>query len=119
MLKFVMRTLLAALMLLAGVLHFTRPEPFASIVPAFLPFPFALVYISGAFELLGGIGLMVPWTSRFSAWGLIALFIAVFPANVYMAVYNIPINGEHYPVGSWVRLPMQFVLIAWAYWFTK
>ncbi len=77
-----------------GGLHFKDPEIFASIVPDYLPWPVALVYISGVFEILGGIGLMVPRVSRWAAWGLIALYIAVFPANLHMAIHNIPIRGE-------------------------
>ena len=119
MLKEFMRGLLTLLMLTAGTLHFTRPDNFCRIVPAWLPNPLALVYISGVFEILGGIGLWVPRVSWLSAWGLIALYIAVFPANVNMAINNIAINGETYPIGSWVRLPMQLLLIVWAYWFTK
>lgn len=119
MLKLGLRILLALLMLFAGVYHFRKPQTFASIVPAYLPYPLALVYISGVFEILGGIGLLVPLTSRWAAWGLVALFIAVFPANVNMAIHNIPINGESYPIGSWVRLPLQGLLILWAWWYTK
>lgn len=119
MLKLVMRGLLALLMLTAGTLHFLRPNTFVQIVPNYLPYPMALVYISGVFEILGGIGLMVPLTTHFSAWGLIALFVAVFPANLHMAINNVPVNGEYYPIASWVRLPFQILLIWWAYWFTK
>ncbi len=119
MLKLVLRGLLALLMVTAGVFHFLRPSVFASIVPKYLPWPLALVYISGVFEILGGIGLMIPLTSRWAAWGLIALFVAVFPANINMAVNTIAIQGETYPVASWVRLPLQAVLIVWAWWYTK
>jgi uncharacterized membrane protein len=119
MLKLALRVLLALLMVFAGVYHFRKPDTFASIVPKVLPWPVALVYISGVFEILGGIGLLVPFSSRWAAWGLVALFIAVFPANINMAIHNIPINGEAYPIGSWVRLPLQGLLILWAWWFTK
>ena len=71
------------------------------------------------FEILGGIGLMIPFVSVAAAWGLIALFIAVFPANIYMAIHNIKVEGipQIQPL-YWARLPLQFVLIAWAYWYT-
>ena len=105
-------------MLTAGVLHFKWTAVFASIVPSVLPGPVALVYISGVIEILLGVGLLVPHLSRWAAWGLILLFIAVFPANINMAVNNIPINGQTYPLVYWLRLPVQGVLIAWAYWFT-
>ena len=117
--KVFFRILLSALVVFAGVLHFVHPEPFVAIVPAFLPAPLALVYISGFFEILGGIGLQIPRVQRAAAWGLVALFIAVFPANVYMAIYHVPFNGAVYPIMGWVRLPLQAVLVYWAYVFTK
>jgi uncharacterized membrane protein len=119
MLKTLSRALLALLVITAGIFHFLRPQPFVSIVPNYLPRPLALVYISGFFEILGGIGLLIPRTRRWAAWGLIALFIAVFPANINMAVNQIPLNGVVYPAGNWLRLPLQGALIAWAYWHAK
>lgn len=114
-----LRVLLAVLMVGAGILHFVIPVPFIKIVPGFLPFPAALVYISGVAEILLGIGLLVPGVRSLSAWGLVALFIAVYPANINMAVNHIQIGNI--PDAWWVhaiRLPFQFVLIAWAYWYT-
>lgn len=118
--KEILRVVLAVCVAVAGVLHFAVPEPFVKIVPDALPEPRAIVYISGVFEILGGLGLLVPPVSRRVAWGLIALFIAVFPANINMAVNNIHIDGI--PDSPWfqaVRLPFQAVLIAWAYWYTR
>ncbi|MGB5548045.1 MAG: DoxX family protein [Polyangiales bacterium] len=112
--------LLALLMIAVGALHFARPKPFVRIVPDFLPAPLALVYISGFFEILGGIGLLVPATRPWAAWGLIALYVAVFPANIYMLTHNISLNPKK-PIprwALWLRLPLQFLFIAWAYWFT-
>jgi uncharacterized membrane protein len=103
-----------------GALHFAKPEPFVKIVPSYLPYHLELVYASGFFEILWGIGLLIPAVSRAAAWGLIALFIAVFPANINQAVNNIPIEGiPHNQILYWVRLPFQAVLIAWAWWFTR
>jgi uncharacterized membrane protein len=118
--KTVLRLLLAGLMVLVGVQHFRDPEPFVRIVPSALPAPRLLVYLSGVFEILGGVGLLVPRTRRAAAWGLIALFVAVFPANVNMAFNDIPM-GDHPvpPVLLWLRLPLQAVFIAWAWWFTR
>jgi uncharacterized membrane protein len=113
------RWLLAAFMTFTGTMHFVRPQPFVDIVLSFLPYPLALVYISGFFEVLFGVGLLIPRFSRHAAWGLIALYIAVFPANVNMAVNQLPFMGTVYPVGNWLRLPFQLVLILWAYWLTK
>ena len=117
MLKPLLRTLLAAIMIAAGALHYLAPERFVPIVPAALPQPLALVYISGFFEILGGAGLLLPRTRRIAAFGLIALFIAVFPANVNMAVHGIGFDGPRWVL--WARLPLQAVLILWAWWFTR
>ena len=112
--------LLSLAMVAVGILHFVRPEPFARIVPPYLPAPYALVYLSGFFEILGGLGLLYPPTRPYAAWGLIALYIAVFPANLYMAMNNIPLGDKPMsPAMLWGRLPIQLVLIAWAYWFTR
>jgi uncharacterized membrane protein len=117
----ILRVVLAIGMIAVGVQHFLNPEPFVRIVPAALPAPRALVYISGVFEILGGIGLLVPRLRRASAWGLIALYIAVFPANVNMAVNRIALDeGPPLPTWAlWLRLPLQAVLIAWAFWITR
>ncbi len=115
-----LRYVLAAFMVVAGTLHWLTPDPFVKIVPAFLPYPLALVYISGFFEILGGIGLLVPRVSQLAAWGLVALFIAVFPANINMAVNRISLDGiPDSDLLRWGRLPLQGVLIAWAWWYTK
>lgn len=108
-------------MVAIGVGHFVRPQPFVDIVPDYLPSPLALVYVSGVFEVLGGLGLLYPPTRRFSAWGLIALYLAVFPANIHMAVHQITPTGTT-PLPSWApwaRLPLQALLIAWAYRYTR
>lgn len=120
LLKSVARGLLAAGMILVGVRHFTHPDGFVAIVPGYLPWPLALVYVSGFFEVLGGAGLLIPATRRWAAWGLVALYVAVFPANVNMAIHHLPFNGEPVPPWLlWLRLPLQGVLIAWAYWMTR
>jgi uncharacterized membrane protein len=114
------RGILAVSMVLAGILHFVQPEPFIRIVPGFLPAPAVLVYTSGAIEVLLGLGLLVSATRRVSAWGLFILFIAVYPANLNMAFNSIKIDGV--PDAWWfhaIRLPFQFVLLAWAYGLTR
>jgi uncharacterized membrane protein len=118
-LKSVLKAVLSLFMVTAGILHFATPDPFIKIVPGFLPFPAALVYISGVIEIALGIGLMVPNTQVLSAWGLIALFVAVYPANLNMAFNHIQLGSL--PDAWWVhaiRLPLQGVLIAWAYGYT-
>ncbi|MBD2560919.1 MULTISPECIES: DoxX family protein [Nostoc] len=118
--KETLRVVLAICIIVVGVTHFLVPEEYAKIVPPQLPYPLGLVYLSGFYEILGGIGLLVPPVSQAAAWGLLALFIAVYPANINMAVNLIKI--EHIPNSPWlhvVRLPLQAVLIAWAWWYTK
>lgn len=100
-----------------GVSHFTNPGPFIGIVPAFLPAPAALVAISGVAEIAGGVGLLVPPLRTWAGWGLIALLIAVFPANINMAVNKLPFGGKVMPEWAlWLRLPLQPALMAWIWW---
>ena len=118
--KEILRVILSVSIIVVGITHFVKPEQYVRIVPPQLPYPFELVYISGFFEILGGIGLLIPFVSVAAAWGLIALFIAVFPANINLAINNIPIEGiPHDPFLYWARLPFQAVLIAWAWWYTR
>jgi uncharacterized membrane protein len=115
-----LRVMLAICIIIVGSLHFAVPDPFVKIVPDYLPNHLALVYISGFFEILGGIGILVPPVSQAAAWGLLVLFIAVFPANINMAINAIDLPGI--PDSSllrWGRLPLQAVLIAWAWWYTR
>ncbi|MCW5314408.1 DoxX family membrane protein [Nostoc sp. KVJ3] len=118
--KEILRVILGISIIVVGVTHFVIAEPYVKIMPPQLPYPLGLVYLSGFYEILGGIGLLVPPVSQAAAWGLIALFIAVYPANINMAVNHIQL--EHIPNSPWVhiiRLPFQAVLIVWAWWYTK
>jgi uncharacterized membrane protein len=117
-LKDISRWLYGLFFIAAGVNHFVNTPFYVSIIPPYLPWPVALVYISGVAEIgLGGLLLFERW-SRLAAWGLIALLLAVFPANIHMALHP-----ELYPwassLGLWLRLPLQSALIAWAYWYTR
>jgi uncharacterized membrane protein len=117
LLRTVFRWLLALLFVFVGVLHFVRTGFFTQIVPPYLPWPLALVYISGFFEILGGCGILIPRLRRAAGWGLIALLVAVFPANIHMAVYDVHVDGKAIaPAVLWGRLPFQFVFIAWVWW---
>jgi len=126
-LKTVATVALAAFFISAGIGHFVYAEFLESIVPSWLPFPSALQYIAGVAELAGGFGLLIPKTRVWAAWGLVALLIAVFPANVDMALNPHPwphapafLNlDEPDPAALWFRLPIQGVFIAWAWWLTR
>ena len=108
----------------AGVLHFVVPELYIQIVPPIFPTALALVYLSGLAEIAVGIGLLIPRTRHHAAWATVALLVAIFPANVYMATHGVVIEGL--PGGGdpsgfvrWGRLPLQGVLILWALWYTR
>jgi uncharacterized membrane protein len=118
--KEILRGVLSIAMIIVGTTHFTHTEQFVRIVPPQLPAPAALVYVSGVFEILGGVGILIPWVSVAAAWGLIALFVAVFPANINQAINSIAIDGiPDHPLLYWFRLPFQAVFIAWAWWYTQ
>jgi len=110
------------LYVVAGVLHFVVPDLYAQIIPPFLPAPLALVYLSGVAEIAVGVGVLIPRTRRYAAWATIALLVAIFPANVYMATSMVVVEGiggsDPSPLIRWGRLPLQGVLILWAYWYT-
>jgi uncharacterized membrane protein len=118
--KRALRWLLAAFMTLAGLNHFISPAVYVGMMPAVLPAPLALVYISGVAEIAGGVGLLHPRTRKLAAWGLVALFVAVLPANINMLVNKLPLGEHPVPVWAlWARLPLQLVFIVWAYLFTR
>lgn len=111
-----LRLALMALMVFAGVSHFVQPAFFTVMVPPQLPSPLALVLLSGAAEVALGLALLHPRLRHRASQGLIALYVAVFPANVYMALAEIPLLGvPTQPWMLWARLPLQAVFIAWAY----
>ncbi len=103
-------------MVTAGTLHFLNPAFYVTIMPPYLPFHLELVYLSGVFEIALGVLLLVSALSRFAAWGIFALLIAVFPANVYLYQHQelLPASA----VLHLLRLPLQFVFLLWAYWHT-
>ncbi|HWO01917.1 MAG TPA: MauE/DoxX family redox-associated membrane protein, partial [Blastocatellia bacterium] len=116
--KAILKYLLAVFFVFGGVNHFRDPAFYLTMMPPYLPWHSPLVYISGIFEILLGLMLMIPKLTRIAAWGLILLLIAIFPANIYMA--------QHAELFPWtnqtallIRLPIQLVLILWAYWFTR
>lgn len=100
----------------AGFNHLINPKTYLTIMPPYIPAHQFMVTLSGIAEIVLGIGLLFPVTRSLSAWGLILLLVAVFPANVYMVTSS---RFRKFPLWlRWVRLPLQGVLIWWAYQFT-
>ena len=106
-----------------GIQHFIDPvDPFLYIIPpALQSIGLELVYISGYFEIVLGVLLLIPQTRKIAAYGLILLLIAVYPANLYLAFYELPqkLTGYYSFIVSWIRLPMQFMFLGIAYWHSK
>ena len=101
-----------------GIDHFINPDFYLSIMPPAFPLHAEAVYISGFFEILGGICVLIPSLRKLAGWGLVALLVSVYPANIYMAI-----NPEAFPEISigllYFRLPLQFLFIYWAYSITR
>ena len=109
-----LRWLAVIFFIVAGIGHFVKPEMYLKIMPPYFLAPSLLVFISGVAEIAGGIGLLIRPLRRAAGWGLIALLIAVFPANIYMLQH--PGLFDLAPWILWARLPFQIVFIAWV-WF--
>jgi uncharacterized membrane protein len=111
------RLILAILFVLVGVHHGLEPSVYLAIMPSYLPWPLELVYLSGLFEVLGGIGLLWKKTRQFAAWGLVVLLIAVYPANIHMLVNDVYLPDM--PREKWIlwaRMPLQFLFGAGVIW---
>ncbi|HUS33164.1 MAG TPA: DoxX family membrane protein [Kofleriaceae bacterium] len=116
MIRTIARWALTVVMVAAGANHFIATATYVGMMPAELPAHLALVYISGIAEIAGGLGLILPQTRKLAAYGLIALFIAVFPANLNMALNHLPLGTTPVPTWAlWARLPLQVVFILWAW----
>jgi uncharacterized membrane protein len=103
--------------LAAGAMHFISPRSYLPMMPSYLPWPEQLIAISGAAEMAGGLGVLLPFTRRMAGYGLIALLIAVFPANLNMAINHTQIPHLHVtPLMAWLRLPLQLPIIYWVWW---
>ena len=116
--KLITNYLMSLFYVFAGIKHFTNPILYMKIMPPYLPLHKELVYISGAFEIILGLMLLLGKTRFVGAWGLILLLIAVFPANIYLAQTNgTALNIS--PTLAWGRLPFQAIFILIAYWQTR
>jgi uncharacterized membrane protein len=107
----------------AGFNHLVNPDFYVAIVPPGLPGPEWLSLASGLAEIVLGVFLLEPRLRPFAAWGIIALLVAVFPANLYVATANIGLPGGEPGTGdevlNWIRLPFQALFVAWAWWYTR
>jgi uncharacterized membrane protein len=120
--RLITRILLASLFLFAGTVHLVNPELFLPVMPPWIPFHLFCILASGVFELLGGVGLLVPVRviRVITGWGLVLLLLAVFPANIYMAVAHVKVHGfPAHAWEAWARLPLQVVLIGLVFWVTE
>jgi len=117
-LKSTLKIVFAVFLAGAGINHFLKPDFYLRMMPPYLPLHLVLVYLSGIAEVALGICLLIPRTSVVAAWGIIALLVAVFPANIQMAI-RAETFLEFSVAALWIRLPLQGVLIAWAYWYTR
>jgi uncharacterized membrane protein len=109
--------LLALFMIGAGTMHFSKPDFYLKIMPPYLPLHQELVYLSGFCEIALGLLLLVPRFSRIAGWSIVALLIAVFPANIYVYQHQDVLPAP--PIIHFLRLPLQGAFILWAYWHTK
>ena len=117
MLKSTLRVVLALFFVGGGVNHFVRTGFYLRMMPTYVPLHLAMVQISGVAEIVLGVLLLLPQASAVVAWGLLALLVAVFPANLQMALHP-ETFPEFRPAALWLRLPLQAVLMAWAFWYT-
>jgi uncharacterized membrane protein len=114
--KSLLRWVLALFFILAGANHFRTPEIYLGMMPPWLPAPELMNSVSGIAEILGGVGLLVPAVRRAAGWGLIALLIAVFPANLHVAMQGHMPGTDFSATVLWLRLPFQAVFIALVWW---
>jgi uncharacterized membrane protein len=117
-LKLALRLVFALFFVGAGINHFLRTGFYLRMMPPYVPFHLSAVYASGVAEIALGLLLLVPQTTVVAAWGIIALLVAVFPANVQMALHP-DTFPEFTPAALWIRLPLQPLMMAWAFWLTR
>jgi uncharacterized membrane protein len=118
--KRILLWIMAVFYVAAGIMHFAHPEYYMPMMPPYLPWHAALIFVSGLAEVGLGGAVLIPALRLLAAWGIILLLIAVFPANIHIALHNVPVFGAADGAGiwNWVRLPLQGVLMLWAWWYT-
>jgi uncharacterized membrane protein len=116
--KLILKYTLGLSFVAAGLNHFIHTDFYLKIMPPYLPWHLFLVYVTGFFEATLGAALLIKRSARAAAWGLLALLVAVYPANIHMAL-NPHLYPEYNQALLWVRLPIQIVLMAWVYWYTR
>lgn len=119
--KLVLKIIFALFFIAAGVQHFRDEALFLKLMPDYIPVELhrPAVLVSGVFEIALGVLLLIPRTTRLAAWGLIALLVAVFPANIYAYQHSREVFPDVDPALHFWRLPLQAVLILWAWWYTR
>lgn len=116
--KLILKYTLGLSFVAAGLNHFIHTDFYLRMMPPYLPWHLFLVYVSGFFEATLGVALLIKRSTRAAAWGLLALLVAVYPANIHMAL-NPHLYPEYNQALLWVRLPIQVVLMAWVYSYTR
>jgi uncharacterized membrane protein len=114
---------MAAFYVLAGFNHLVNPDFYVAIIPPELPEPEWLNLAAGLAEIVLGVYVLEPRVRALAAWGIIALLVAVFPANLYVALENVGVPGGRPGTGNaalnWARLPFQALFVVWAFWYTR
>lgn len=115
------RIAMSVMLLLTGIGHFLFPTGMALMLPDFIPFKLALIYLTGLIEIAAAIGLLIPRIQKLTAWLLIIFFISIFPANIYAAVHHVNLQTATYDGSGlnylWFRVPLQILFIGWVYCF--
>ena len=119
--KRILLWVMAAFYVLGGFNHLMNPDFYVAIIPPALPNPEWLNVLSGLAEIVLGVSVLEPRVRVLAAWGIIALLIAIFPANVHVAMENFGTGGTGTgnAAVNWVRLPFQALFIVWAWWYTR
>ena len=105
----------AVMFIMIGIMHLIKPRKLTYMIEGWLPYAFALVIITGVFEIIGGVGLLIPAMNLYAKWGLIILLICMFPANIRVAVKQLPAPGglPSKPWYTWSRLAFQPLYMLW------